>query len=341
MRKTVAIVVFGAFLALGNVASAKAKPAPAKPAPAPAPAAEEKPVGAVVGGVVADEPSDEEKEVARQQAEFESKLSFKTGTVDLLGGKVQLVLPEGYRYLDAADTEKVLVEWGNPPGQKSVGMVVPKGSGLWEAESLAIVVDYVDDGHVSDADAAKIDYDKLLGQMRDDTRKENVERKKAGIDTLELVGWAEPPHYDKATRKLYWARELSASSALQHTLNYEVRVLGREGVLGLTAIAGMSVLPQAKEEMQRMLTIADFTGGNRYTDYKKSTDRTATYGIAAVVAGGVAAKVLGTKGFLALLLGAKKLIVLLFVGIAAGVRKFWGRLTGRREEPKPESDPAA
>jgi uncharacterized membrane-anchored protein len=33
-----------------------------------------------------------------------------------------------------------------------------------------------------------------------------------------LGGWAEPPSYDKATHKMYWAKELAFGTG-EHTLN--------------------------------------------------------------------------------------------------------------------------
>jgi uncharacterized membrane-anchored protein len=351
MRKTLFLAVLAASLATAGIASAK-KAAPAKPAKAE---------GGVVGGVVGDakadpkaapaaegeakegeakegeakegEPSDEEIEaqIAKDHADFESTLHFQTGTITLLGGKVQLALPEGYRYLGSADTDKLLVKWGNPGDQKTEGMVLPKGSSLWEQSSLAIIVEYVDDGHVTDDDAAKIDYTQLLQQMREGGKEDNAARKKAGLAEIALVGWAEPPHYDRATRKLYWAKELSSTDSDVHMLNYSVRVLGREGVLELDCLSSMEQLPAAKEEMQRILGFADFTRGNQYTDFKKGHDRVAEYGIAAVVAGGVAAKLIGTKGFFALLFAAKKFILMGLLAVSAFFKKFWNKLTGKKD----------
>jgi uncharacterized membrane-anchored protein len=349
MRNTLFLAILAASLCTAGIADASKAPPAAKPPKAAA--------GGVVGGLVGDapadakadkadgdqaaaddgpgdaEPSDEESEaeIAKAHAEFESTLHFQTGTVTLVGGKVKLELPEGYRYLDPADTEKVIVKWGNLAGQKTQGMILPKGESLWEQASLAVIVEYVDDGHVSDDDAAKIDYTKLLEQMRQATHEENTARKKAGLAEMELVGWAEPPHYDKATRKLYWAKDYTASDSEAHALNYSVRVLGREGVLELDCISDMRSLPAAKVEMQRLLGFADFTAGNTYADFKKGHDRTAEYGIAAVVAGGIAAKVLGGKGFIAILLAAKKFIILGLVAAAAFFKKLFARLAGRKD----------
>jgi uncharacterized membrane-anchored protein len=347
-RKTLFLGILAASLATAGVASAKKKPV--KAAPAAVPEAAAGPEGAAgpeaAGGdkAAADgpgdaEPSDAEIEaqIARAHADFESTLKFETGTISLVGGKVQLALPEGYRYLGPADTDKVLMKWGNPGDQKTEGMVLPKDESLWEQSSLAIIVEYVDDGHVSDDDAAKIDYTQLLQQMREGGKEDNAARKKAGLAEIALVGWAEPPHYDRATRKLYWAKELSSTDSDVHMLNYSVRVLGREGVLELDCLSSMEQLPAAKEEMQRILGFADFTRGNQYTDFKKGHDRVAEYGIAAVVAGGVAAKLIGTKGFFALLFAAKKFILLGLAAVAGFLKKFWSKITGQKPETLPQA----
>ena len=283
----------------------------------------------------ADEPSEADLEaaIAKEHAELESQLTFRTGTIALVDGKVQLALPEGYRFLGPDDAQKVLVAWGNLKGEPPLGMLLPEGAGLWDDGSLAILVEYNDDGHVSDDDAASTDFEVLLAQMKDGARAGSKARVEQGLSSVALVGWAEPPHYDKASRKLYWAKELEFGGSPAHTLNYDVRVLGREGALELSAIASIDMLALAKEEMQRVLGFADFTKGNLYTDYKEGSDRSAGYGIAAVVAGGVAAKVIGGKGFFAMLLGAKKLLLAGAIALAALVKALWSRLSARRNAP--------
>jgi uncharacterized membrane-anchored protein len=148
----------------------------------------------------------------------------------------------------------------------------------------------------------------------------NPERKKQGYPAMTLVGWAETPHYDKASHKLYWAKELQSDDSPQHGLNYNIRVLGREGVLVLNAVAGLDQLGQIKTEMQKVTTATNFTAGNRYADFNGSTDKVAEYGIAALVAGGVAAKLGLFAKLFALLLAFKKLVV---IGVAAAGSWIW------------------
>ena len=150
------------------------------------------------------------------------------------------------------------------------------------------------------------------------------ERTSQGYPSLLLTGWAEPPHYDSGTHKLYWALNLKSGDATENTLNYKIRVLGRKGVLVLNAVAGMNQLPLIKGEMQKVIGFADFTPGNRYADFNSSTDKVAEYGVAALVAGAVAAKVGLFAKLFAVLIAAKKLVVVGFLALVAGVRKLLG-----------------
>jgi uncharacterized membrane-anchored protein len=199
-------------------------------------------------------------------------------------------------------------------------MIVPAGVNPMSPESWGVVITYDKDGHVKDDDADGIDYGKLLKEMQEGLEESNAERKKQGYRAMTLIGWAETPHYDKASHKLYWAKELQSEGDAHHGLNYNIRVLGREGVLVLNAVASIEQLGQIRTEMQKVTSFTNFTAGNRYADFNGSTDKVAEYGIAALVAGGVAAK-LGFFGKLfALLLVFKKLII---VGLAAVGSVFW------------------
>lgn len=122
-------------------------------------------------------------------------------------------------------------------------MLIPAGVSPLAKEGWGIVITFDDHGYVDDKDAATMDFTKLLKQMQDETREENAERQKEGFEPIQVIGWAEPPSYDAAAHKLYWAKELAFGSTSQHTLNYSIRILGRRGVLVLNAVAGMSQLP--------------------------------------------------------------------------------------------------
>jgi uncharacterized membrane-anchored protein len=257
------------------------------------------------------------------------ELKFQSGKIVLPNKVATLSLTDEYYYISPEDTEKMLVAWGNPPGWETLGAVVPAGIGPFTEEGWAVIVTYLDDGHVSDEDAHKIDYADLLEDMQEDTRAESNDRVKDGYESLELLGWAAPPHYEQDTRKLYWAKELKFGTGDAHTLNYDVRVLGREGVLSMNAVAGMTQLAAIESDMQELLKAAAFNEGYRYEEFNEDTDRMAAYGLGALVAGGVAAKAGLFAKLGALLLAFKKFIVIGLAALGAFLAKLF---RGRKAE---------
>ena len=269
--------------------------------------------------------TDEQQQQLAYYRSIVESLEPRSGDIQLDNDLATLHVPEDFYFLDAENAEKVLVEiWGNPPGQDVLGMLFPAQFSPLDYDAWAVTVDYVPDGWVSDEDAASIDYDDLLRDMQAGTREANEEREAAGYGTIELLGWAEPPHYDTANKKLYWAKELRFDGADETTLNYEIRALGRRGVLTMTFIAGSDQLAEINASRESVLAMAEFNDGHRYADFDPDLDTVAAYGLGALVAGKVAAKAgLLTAGLIAL----KKFGVFLIVGLAALGRKLKGLLS--------------
>jgi uncharacterized membrane-anchored protein len=261
---------------------------------------------------------------AEFQAKVDAKLHFQTGEVTLPGQIAKLILSDGFRYLPPKDADFVLTKlWGNPPGQPTLGMIFPSDKSPASSNTWGIIITYSDDGYIKDSDADSINYDKLLKQMQKGAKEANEERAKQGFGTVELVGWATRPHYDKQTHKMYWAKELKFSGSPANTLNYNIRVLGRGGVLNLNVVAGMDALPQIEASAPEIVGLVNFTDGNRYADFNKSTDKVAAYGLAALVAGGFAAKAGFFKVLLAGLLAAKKFVIIGVIALVVVLKKLF------------------
>jgi uncharacterized membrane-anchored protein len=252
-------------------------------------------------------------------------LSYQTGNIVLPNKVATLHLAGNYRYLDPAETEKLLVAWGNQPGNETQGSIVPTEVDPLTPEGWAVILTYENDGHVDDSDAKDIDYDDMLKDMKQGTEDNNEARKQAGYEAVHLLGWAEKPHYDSEAKKLYWAKELQFEGSGSNTLNYDVRVLGREGVLSMNAVASIGQLTQIRSDMKPLIQVAEFNEGYRYAEFNSKTDRMAEYGLGALIAGGVAAK-LGLFGKLfALLVAFKKIILVGLVAIGSFVAKMFGK----------------
>lgn len=259
----------------------------------------------------------------------EATLTYHADTTVGLGdGLALLNVPEGYRYLDADDAFTVLVDiWGNPPGgsMDSYGMLFPDSLGPFDDGSYGIDIFYTEDGYVSDDDAADMDYDELLEEMRADTEAANPERVEQGYEPMHLLGWAAPPRYDAANKRLHWAKKLQFEEQEDPTLNYNVLFLGRRGYLTMNVIGNMDALPEVDAALPGILSSVDYAEGHRYADFDPDVDEVAAYGLAALVAG----KVLTKTGLLAgvgiFLAKAWKLVLIGFVAAGAGIKKMLGK----------------
>ena len=257
--------------------------------------------------------------------QVEAQLRYQTGHVTVRGGLATLELPADFRYLDPQETDIVLRAWGNPPGNETLGMLVPAGVRVLAPEGWGVIISFSEDGYVKDDDAAQIDYHELLTTMQRAMREANPERTKAGYATVELVGWAEPPHYDSVAHKLYWAKDLKFTDGLGGSVEQRSGDARRRGVLVLNAVASMDRLEPVRRDMAKVIGFVEFNEGHHYADFIPGTDKVAEYGIAALIAGGLAAKAGLFKVLLGALIALKKLIALGLVAAAAFLRKLFGR----------------
>lgn len=262
------------------------------------------------------------------RAKYDS-LTFETGKILLDGGIAEVQVPSGFKYLNGKQSEYVLSQlWGNPP-RNTLGMLFPEYANNYLPNTWAIEISFDEEGYVKDDDAKDIKYNELLTTMQEEVKETNKERVKQGYASVELLGWASPPFYDEKAKKLHWAKELMFEGSEAATLNYNIRVLGRKGVLVLNAIGEMSDLTAIKTEINPILDAVEFTSGNRYEDFNESTDKLAAYGIGGLIAGGVLAK---TGLFAKIGLIAAKFAKVIFLGVAALGGGIWKWFSSRRKE---------
>lgn len=265
-------------------------------------------------------------------SQLEASFQYQTGEIDLQDGLAQLIVPDGYKFLDAEQSQYVLTElWGNPPDEQTLGMLFPDSlSPLSENFTYAIEVSYVEEGYIDDEDASSLDYDELLGEMKKDVAEANAQRVAMGYTSVQLLGWAATPYYDQENKKLHWAKELSFEGDENNTLNYNIRILGRKGYLMLNIIGNMSVLPQVQTDTDKILASVDFQDGYQYADFNPDVDKVAAYGIGSLIAG----KLLAKTGFFVVLLKFWKIIAVGITGFFLMIKR---RLFGTKAEEAPES----
>lgn len=269
------------------------------------------------------------KEAQRQMDSVESTIGYRRGKIEIKDFAV-LNLPEGYKFVPGDKTEMIVRDiWGNPVTAGSLlGMVVKEDYTVYSDE-WAFVVTFDESGYVKDEDADKINYDELLKDIQKSEEEDNKERVKQGYAGAHLLDWAVRPYYDKDKKILHWAKKLQFDNQQILTLNYDVRVLGKKGVLSLNAVGSMDQLEDINRHIPDMVSSAAFTDGNKYSEFNPSVDKVAAYTIGGLIAG----KLIAKTGLFILLLKNIKLIALALLG---GIGAFRKRIAGLFSRKKKE-----
>lgn len=263
---------------------------------------------------------------ARAQAEFQAFVDGLPWVADGVGDLEQwatIEIPSGYRYLNGIDADKLMQAYGNLPS-KYDGMVASHDLDWF------VLFQFDPSGYVKDDEKDELDADNLLAQMKENQVASNRYRAERGLEPMYLDGWAMEPRYNERTNNLEWGLLLRSGNSPQF-VNYETKLLGREGVMEVTLVCDLEAMQAILPSYQDLLLGHAYKEGKSYAEYRQG-DRIAEYGLSALIAGGAlygAAKL----GFLGTIMafGKKflKLIVIGLVAIGAALKKFFARLSGR------------
>jgi uncharacterized membrane-anchored protein len=215
--------------------------------------------------------------------------------------------------------------WNNPPDGDYLGMILPDSTNFFADDSWVFTIQYDAIGYVSDKDAKDVDYDDLLKDMKKESDEDNKSRRENGYTPMDLLGWTSAPYYDEEKKILHWAKEYSVENEEINILNYNIRILGRKGVLMLNAIAGMPQLEEVKQNISPITQSITFEQGSKYSDFDPDVDNVAAWTIGGLVAGKVLAKV----GFFAVIAKFGKFIVLGLIAAGGAAFRF---ISGRKKD---------
>lgn len=261
---------------------------------------------------------------------LEKSIKYQTGSVSIKD-IATLNIPKGYKFIPS-DKAMVIIHdiWGNPNDYTVLGMIVKDTFRVTSTDEWAFIIRYEESGYVKDEDADKINYDELLQSIKKSEEESNKERVKQGYPEIHILSWAAKPYYDKQNKILHWAKELQfgIDSSKQITLNYDVRILGRKGILSLNAVGSMDQLKDINDHIPEVIKIAKFVDGNKYTDFDPSVDKVAAYTIGGLIAGTLLTK---TGFFIILLKYIKIILFAVFGGFAAFRKKISGWFSRKKK----------
>jgi uncharacterized membrane-anchored protein len=282
---------------------------------APAPEAEEP--------AAADEPplTEAQKQFAKEFKSIEwTHGPAKVGIAD----HAEIQIPEGFAYTSSRGAQKLLELWQNPTNGNELGIVADKDL------EITILFEFSDIGYVKDADKEKLDATSILNDIKEGNDNSNEARKERGWPPIRIIGWHTAPFYNKETNNLEWC--ISGESEGHPIINYNTRILGRQGVMSANLMVDPDKLNEALPVVKKLLTGYNFVEGKRYSQYV-SGDKIAKYGLSALVVGG-AVGIAAKTGILAKLgvfiAKAFKLVIVGILGLFAAIKKF---LFGRKDPP--------
>ncbi|ANC50449.1 hypothetical protein CP97_14763 [Aurantiacibacter atlanticus] len=237
------------------------------------------------------------------QAETVDALSPQSGAIVLTEAQAQIGLSDDYSFYGPEDARTILVEiWENPPSQaeNALGIVMPAGDDPRQ-QSWGAIITWEPIGWVDSDDARNTDYAGLMVQMQSAARALNAQRRAEGYPEVQVLGWAQEPRYDSVAHTVSWARELHFFDDEPNALHYDMRLLGRRGVLSMNIVGTMDQLAQIRAGAADLAGRTEFDSGARYEDFEAGRDDVAAYGVAGVVATGVGVAVAKNVGAMALL----------------------------------------
>jgi len=273
-----------------------------------------------------------------------TELRLGPATVDL-PHDLALGVPEGMLFGNHPFADDLLRKNGSLHNDDVLGIVLPQDANAqwW------VILRFTDDGHVDDTEA--LDAKEILEALRDGLPDLNEERKGLGMPPLTIEGWLESPAYDRASHLMIWALDVASKDG--HSANYNTRVLGRTGMLSLNLVTAPESLAADKRFARDLLAGTGFKPGHRYEDFQPKTDKLAEYGLTGLIAAGAgmgAVKLvkLGLlakfgKVLFALLLAAKKFVVVAVIGAFAFLKRLFGfgaKEPAQAEVPHADDAPA-
>lgn len=196
-----------------------------------------------------------------------------------LGTHATVEVTDGLVFLNGSDANRLMKDFGNLPS-KMEGLLIDT-SGSWFITFTFDPVGYVKDDEKDDLDA-----DKILSTMKDNQKEANKQRQQAGLYQLNITGWQTPPRFNDTTKNLEWG-VLLKDDAGDMTLNHEIRILGRKGVMMATLVCAPGDFSALEPKLASALDGFEYTSGNKYAEYKEG-DKIAEYGLTGLIAGGAA-----------------------------------------------------
>lgn len=201
----------------------------------------------------------------------------RTGVIPLGDSGLSLNVPTNYRFY-SADEARAFVQRANQqlPSGDIYGLLARNGEDVRAPGTWATVVSYDAIGYVQPQTASGLTDANFETQVRDARQ----------AQSRRFEGFATTPSFNAEAPYVVWAERVAApGGAGGKDLRYEQKILGREGVAGMTSIGSADQQPAiaaAAATLRGMLTFAE---GKRHADFQAASDTVSDYSVPGLVTG--------------------------------------------------------
>ena len=241
-----------------------------------------------------------------------------------LGGYAEIRVPEGFLFTGSDGAPKYLELSENTPDPTTMGVLFP----ISDDDKWVVYFNYQDIGHVPDDEHKTIDAAAILANLKAGTEASNSERRTRGWEELHVTDWIIPPGYEPETKRLAWGVGLKTGGGADGA-NYDVRLLGRTGVMSVTLSCPPDSVRSLVPKLQTILAGFNYNSGHKYGEWR-SGDKMAAYGLTGLITGG-AAVADAKSGLLAKIgIAIAKMGKAIFIGILAICAGIWQMICGKK-----------
>jgi uncharacterized membrane-anchored protein len=162
-----------------------------------------------------------------------------------LSGLGALPVPSGMISADRTETRRFLEATGNPPAGDEIAIAAPPNVDWFLVFSF-------DEFKKLGLEHPKPSVAEIVAALRRGNSETNQARKKAGRETLDLLGWREKPSYDAKTFRLEWSIDTQESGG-RHDANRFWLLLTRNGVLTIELVTEQARYAAASQSANALL----------------------------------------------------------------------------------------
>jgi hypothetical protein len=228
----------------------------------------------VVPLLAADQPEDLHPGVLTPRKIFEG-LDWKTEGRGDIGGIAEIIIPAGYRFIGPEGTVKALQLKTNLINGNELGYIAPID------DSWYALFQFDPCGYVKDGEKDHLNTDEILADLRDQQEAANRDLRRRNLDTLEILGWQNPPSYQTGTNNLEWAVRLRTSDGVE-VVNHYTKLLGRRGVMDVVLVCDEERMPAVVPMYRKLLEGCSFKSDEAYAAYQNG-DKVSHIGLSGLI----------------------------------------------------------